>query len=162
VPRLGGPALTDPPVIEPNYLQHPADRQVAADSLRLARRIVAQPALARFDPQEEAPGPLRTTEEQLIEAAGPIASSIFHPVGTCRMGSGAQSVVGPDLRVHGIDGLRVADASVMPRITSGNTNAPTAALALQATRLIAADARLRAAAREPLPLDLWRTVPPQW
>jgi choline dehydrogenase len=160
--RLGGPALTDPPVIEPNYLQHPADRQVAADSLRLARRIVAQPALARFDPQEEAPGPLRTTEEQLIEAAGPIASSIFHPVGTCRMGSGAQSVVGPDLRVHGIDGLRVADASVMPRITSGNTNAPTAALALQATRLIAADARLRAAAREPLPLDLWRTVPPQW
>ncbi|MFT7722692.1 MAG: GMC family oxidoreductase N-terminal domain-containing protein [Roseateles sp.] len=119
------------PAIRPNYLSTDEDRQVAADSLKLTRRIVAQPALAAFKPEEYKPGPQYQTDEELARLAGDIATTIFHPVGTCRMGrtDDEHAVVDPRLRVRGVAGLRVADASVMPTITSGNTNAPTLMIA---------------------------------
>lgn len=130
-------ASADPlaaPRIMPNYLSTPEDRRVAADALRLTRRIVAQPALARYAPEELKPGPAYTSDDDLARLAGDIGTTIFHPVGTCRMGreDDPQAVVGPRLAVRGVRGLHVADASVMPTITSGNTNAPTLMIAEQA------------------------------
>jgi choline dehydrogenase len=113
------------PEIRLNYLSTPEDRAVAARSMRITRRIMSAPALARYQPQEWRPGPAAASDEELVHAAGDLGTTIFHPVGTCRMGRDAHSVVDDRLRVHGIAGLRVIDASVMPRITSGNTNAPT-------------------------------------
>jgi len=124
------------PSIRPNYLSDPEDRRVAADAIRLTRRIVGQPALQRFAPVEFRPGTEYETEEALVEAAGRIATTIFHPVGTCKMGSDPMAVVDARLRVHGIQGLRIADASVMPLITSGNTNAPTTMIAEKAAAMI--------------------------
>jgi choline dehydrogenase len=120
-----------PPKISPNYLSTPEDRTVAAAALALTRRIVASPALAKYRPEEFKPGPAYQTEEQLAEAAGLIGTTIFHPVGTCRMGriDDPLAVVDGDLRVKGVAGLRVVDASVMPYITSGNTNSPTLMIA---------------------------------
>jgi choline dehydrogenase len=121
-----------PPAISPNYLSTDDDRRVAADSLRVTRRIVAQPALARFMPQEYLPGPATGDDDaSLIKAAGDIGTTIFHPVGTAKMGrdSDPLAVVDERLRVLGVEGLRVIDASVMPTITSGNTNAPTMMIA---------------------------------
>jgi choline dehydrogenase-like flavoprotein len=112
------------PSIHPNFLSTESDRQVALDAVRLTRRIVAQPALARYMPEEFRPGPSIVGEEALLQAIGEIATTIFHPVGTAAMGQGPRAVVDPELRVHGVEGLRVMDASVMPTITSGNTNAP--------------------------------------
>ena len=129
------------PVIAPNYLSAPADRQVAADAVRLTRRICAAPALARFEPQEFKPGPQIASNEDLARAAGDIATTIFHPVSTCKMGSDVNAVVDARLRVHGIDALRVVDASVMPTITSGNTNAPTIMIAEKAADMMREDAR---------------------
>ena len=131
------------PRIAPNYLSTPQDRQVAADALRLTRRIVAAPALARYAPAEVRPGPALTSDEELARAAGDIGTTIFHPVGTAKMGPAADSraVVDADLRVHGLGGLRVIDASVMPTITSGNTNAPTLMIAEQGARLVRAAAQ---------------------
>ena len=122
------------PAIAPNYLSTDEDRQVAANSLRLTRRIVAQPALAAYQPQEFKPGTQFQTDEELARLAGDIATTIFHPVGTCRMGRSddGQAVVDSRLRVRGISGLRVVDASVMPTITSGNTNSPTLMIAERA------------------------------
>jgi choline dehydrogenase len=117
------------PKIRPNYLSTPEDRRVAAEALRLTRRIMAAPALARFRPEEFKPGPAVESEEDLARAAGDIASTIFHPVGTCKMGQDETAVVDETLRVRGIEALRVVDASVMPTITSGNTNAPTVMIA---------------------------------
>jgi choline dehydrogenase-like flavoprotein len=114
-----------PPTIRPNYLATEEDRSVAAQAIRLTREIVGQPALARYRPEEVRPGPGHDSEEELQRAAGAIGTTIFHPVGTAAMGS----VVDAELRVLGIGGLRVVDASVMPRITSGNTNAPTMMIA---------------------------------
>jgi choline dehydrogenase len=131
------------PHIQLGYLSTDEDRRVAVDSLRLARRIVAQAPLARFAPREVRPGAERLDEAALLQGAGEVGTSIFHPVGTCRMGRDEAAVVDPQLRVRGVAGLRVADASVMPNITSGNTNTPTAMIALQAAKLIAA-ARRRA------------------
>jgi len=111
------------------------------DSLRLARRIVEQPPLQRHAPREVRPGAERLGDAELLQGAGEIGTSIFHPVGTCRMGADANAVVDPQLRVRGCDGLRVVDASVMPNITSGNTNTPTAMIALQGAKLIAAARR---------------------
>ncbi|WP_095590026.1 GMC family oxidoreductase [Actibacterium ureilyticum] len=125
-----------PPQIQPNYLSAARDRAVAAHAIRLTRRIMAQPALAPFNPQEFKPGPQYRTEPELIEGAGQIASTIFHPVGTARMGTDPGAVVDGALRVNGIGGLRVVDASVMPRITSGNTNAPTIMIAEKAADMI--------------------------
>ncbi len=126
------------PLIQPNYLSHPQDLQVAADAIRLTRRIVAAPALQAFRPSEYLPGAQLQSQEQLHEAAAKIGTTIFHPVGTCRMGHDAQAVVDAQLRVHGIGGLRIADASIMPRITSGNTCSPTLMIAEKAAELILA------------------------
>ena len=124
------------PLIDPNYLSDPQDLRVAADAIRMTRRIVQAPALAAFAPQEYLPGPALQSEDELFEAAGKIGTTIFHPVGTCRMGSGPEDVVDNQLRVHGIPGLRVADASIMPQITSGNTCSPTLMIAEKAAQLI--------------------------
>ena len=134
---IGTPDAQQAPSIRLNYLSTEEDRRVAVDSLRLARRIVAQAPLARFAPREVRPGAERLDEAALLQGAGEVGTSIFHPVGTCRMGRDDAAVVDPELRVRGVAGLRVADASVMPHITSGNTNTPTAMIALQAAKLIA-------------------------
>ncbi|GAA5237077.1 choline dehydrogenase [Verticiella sediminum] len=141
-----------PPRIAPCYLGTPEDRRVAVDSLRLVRRIAASPALARYRPEEWLPGAHIDDDAGLEAAAGRIGTTIFHPVGTCAMGPdpAAGAVVDARLRVHGVSGLRVVDASVMPFITSGNTNSPTIMIAEQAVRWIQADA---AAADRPLQAD---------
>jgi choline dehydrogenase len=132
--QIRSPKPGDAPAILANYLSTPEDRQVAADSLRLTRRIAAQPALAKYHPREVRPGVQFQSDDELARLAGDIGTTIFHPVGTCRMGrdDDPQAVVDARLRVRGIDGLRIADASVMPRITSGNTNAPTLMIAERA------------------------------
>ena len=131
------------PAIRPNYLATPEDKRVAADSIRVTRKIVAQPALRPYSPVEYLPGPqVRDDDEAaLVKAAGDIGTTIFHPVGTARMGRAddARAVVDCRLRVIGIDGLRVADASVMPSITSGNTNSPTMMIAEKAAAMILQD-----------------------
>jgi choline dehydrogenase-like flavoprotein len=137
------PAAADKPVIKPNYLSTEEDRRVAADSIRLARRIVAQPALARYQPVEYLPGGcVGDDEAALIKAAGDIGTTIFHPVGTAKMGraSDPMAVVDERLRVIGLERLRVVDASVMPTITSGNTNAPTMMIAEKGAAMIREDA----------------------
>ena len=128
-----------PPHIQPCYLSTEDDRRVAAESLRLTRRIVAQPALARYRPQEIKPGSAYTSDEDLARLAGDIGTTIFHPVGTCRMGRAddPSAVVDPRLAVRGVRGLHVADASVMPTITSGNTNSPTLMIAERAAQWLA-------------------------
>jgi choline dehydrogenase-like flavoprotein len=142
--RIASPDPTAHPEIQPNYLSTSEDRRVAADAILLTRRIVGQPALQRFKPAEFRPGLEIDGEEALAKAAGDIATTIFHPVGTCRMGTDEQAVVDPRLRVKGVFGLRIADASVMPTITSGNTNAPTLMIAEKAAEMVLADARSRA------------------
>ena len=129
------------PLIAPNYLSAPADRQVAADAVKLTRRIMKAPALEPYAPEEFKPGPEISSDEDLAKAAGDIATTIFHPVGTCKMGSDPLAVVDERLRVHGLQGLRVVDASVMPTITSGNTNAPTMMIAEKASDMIREDRR---------------------
>ncbi|WP_426400874.1 GMC family oxidoreductase (plasmid) [Ralstonia sp. R-29] len=128
------------PRIAPDYLSTDEDRRVAADSLRVTRRIASQSALARYHPVEFKPGVQYQTDEQLARLAGDIGTTIFHPAGTAAMGraSDPKSVVDSHLRVHGIKGLRVVDASVMPTITSGNTNSPTLMIAEKAARWIVA------------------------
>ncbi|MBA1203857.1 choline dehydrogenase [Pseudomonas capeferrum] len=135
--------MTAAPLIDPNYLSDAEDLRVAAQSVRLTRRIVQAPALAAFSPVEYLPGSALQTEEELQEAAGRIGTTIFHPVGTCRMGSGPLDVVDDQLRVHGIPGLRVADASIMPQIVSGNTCSPTLMIAAKAAQLILKGAATR-------------------
>ncbi len=122
------------PAISPNYLSTDEDRKVAADSLRVTRNIANQPALAKYKPQEFKPGVEFQTDEELVRLAGDIATTIFHPVGTAKMGkaSDPMAVVDSRLRVLGVNGLRIADASVMPTITSGNTNSPTLMIAEKA------------------------------
>ena len=134
--RIGSPNADDAPRIAPNYLSSEEDRLVAARSLRLTRRIVAQPALAKYRPRELKPGAQFDSDEALSRLAGDIGTTIFHPVGTCRMGRDGdpQAVLDARLRVRGVGGLIVADASVMPTITSGNTNAPTLMIAERAAR----------------------------
>jgi choline dehydrogenase len=134
------------PAIRPNYLSSAADRQVAADAIKLTRRIAAAKALARFAPEEFLPGPSVASDEDLARAAGNISTTIFHPVGTCKMGGDPMAVVDARLRVHGIGGLRVVDASIMPTITSGNTNSPTLMIAEKGAEMIRADATAGAAA----------------
>jgi choline dehydrogenase len=128
-----------PPKITPNYLSTPEDKRVAAQALALTRRIVASNALAKYQPEEYKPGPDYQTEEELAEAASLIGTTIFHPVGTCRMGKidDPLAVVDSELRVKGVRGLRVVDASIMPFITSGNTNSPTLMIAEKAAQLLA-------------------------
>jgi len=131
------------PSIQPNYLSTDEDRRVAADAIRTARRIVAQAPLRPFRPQEYRPGPELTAEEDLMRAAGDIGTTIFHPVGTAKMGVEGDPLAVTDgrLRVRGVAGLRVIDASVMPRITSGNTNSPTIMIAEKGAAMVLEDAR---------------------
>lgn len=136
--RIKSPRFEDAPAIAPNYLATDDDRQVAADSLRVTRRIVEQPAMAKYRPEEFKPGVQYQSDEDLARLAGDIASTIFHPVGTTKMGreDDAMAVVDSHLRVRGVAGLRVVDAGVMPTITSGNTNSPTLMIAEKAARWI--------------------------
>ncbi len=129
---------TDAPAVAPNYLSTEEDRLIAAQSLRQVREIASQPALAGYTPQEWKPGVVYQSDEALARLAGDIANTIFHPVGTTKMGrnNDLSAVVDPFLRVHGVLGLRVVDASVMPTITSGNTNSPTLMIAEKAARWI--------------------------
>lgn len=141
--HLRSPNFADAPAIRPNYLSTTADQQVAVDSLRLTRRIAAQPALARFQPEEYKPGTQYQSDAELVRLAGDIATTIFHPVGTTAMGSDGNpmAVLDAHLRVRDgrgglIQGLRVVDAGAMPTITSGNTNSPTLMMAEKAARWI--------------------------
>jgi len=136
--RIKSPRAEDAPAIAPRYLSTEEDRQVAADSLRVTRRIVAQPALAKYRPEEFKPGVQYQSDEELARLAGDIASTIFHPVGTTKMGRDDDPLAVTDshLRVRGVAGLRVVDAGVMPTITSGNTNSPTLMLAEKVARWI--------------------------
>jgi choline dehydrogenase len=135
----------DAPAIAPNYLSTDADRKIAADSLRLTRHIVSQPALQKYQPQEYKPGTQFQTDAELAKLAGDIATTIFHPVGTTKMGreDDPMAVVDARLKVHGVQGLRVVDAGVMPLITSGNTNSPTLMIAEKAAQWIMEDAVLQ-------------------
>jgi choline dehydrogenase len=132
--RIKSKRFEDAPAIAPNYLSTDEDRKVAADSLRVTRRIAEQPALAKYKPQEWKPGVQYQTDEDLARLAGDIATTIFHPVGTTKMGAGSDpmAVLDSQLRVRGIQGLRVVDAGAMPTITSGNTNSPTLMMAEKA------------------------------
>ena len=140
---LRSPDFKVPPAIAPNYLSTEEDRKVAADSLRVTRRIMSQPAMAAFEPEEFKPGIQYQSDEELAKLAGDIASTIFHPVGTTRMGreDDPMAVVNSHLQVRGIRGLRVVDAGVMPSITSGNTNSPTLMIAEKAAHWMAKDAQ---------------------
>ena len=144
--QIKSPRFDQAPLISPNYLSTDVDRQVAADSLRVTRRIVAQPALARYAPQEFKPGVQFQSDADLARLAGDIATTIFHPVGTTKMGRDGDpmAVVDARLRVRGpgglVQGLRVVDAGVMPVITSGNTNSPTLMVAEKAAQWIVEDA----------------------
>ena len=139
--RIMSPDPAAHPVIRPNYLSTAEDRHVAAEAIRVTRNIVSMPALARYRPEEFRPGLEFQSEEELSKAAGDISTTIFHPVGTTKMGSDETAVVDPRLRVRGLEGLRIADASVMPTITSGNTNAPTLMIAEKAAAMVLEDAR---------------------
>jgi choline dehydrogenase len=142
--RINSPDPRAQPAIQCSYLSTAEDRQVAVQALKLTRRIVLDTqAMKRFEPEEFVPGPAFQSEETLLEAARSIGTTIFHPVGTCRMGRPADpdAVVDPQLRVRGIDRLRVIDASIMPTITSGNTNSPTIMIAERGSAAVLGDAR---------------------
>ena len=133
------------PAIQPNYLSALEDHSVAIDSLRLTRRIARADALARYLPEEFVPGPQLTSDAELLRAAGDVGTTIFHPVGTCRMGrvDDPAAVVDTRLRVRGLEGLRVVDASIMPTITAGNTNSPTIMIAERGSDMLREDRRRR-------------------
>jgi choline dehydrogenase len=134
--RIKSPDPAAYPEIKLNYLSTPEDRKVAVDGMRFTRRIMASKALQKYAPEEFKPGLGANTDKELEQAAGELGTTIFHPVGTCKMGSDPLAVVDDCLRVHGVDCLRVVDASIMPRITSGNTNAPTYLIAEKGARMI--------------------------
>jgi len=141
--RIASPDRAAAPKIAPHYLSTEEDKQVAVESLRLARRLMAQKALRRFQPEEFLPGASLEDDAALRDAAARIGTTIFHPVGTAKMGiaSDPMAVVDERLRVRGVEGLRIADASVMPNIVSGNTNSPTIMIAEKASEMILSDAR---------------------
>jgi len=139
--RLSANNTKDAPLIAPNYLSTEGDRLVAARAIRLARKIVGQQALTKYTPSEYLPGEAYQTDAELATAAGNIGTTIFHPTCTAKMGSDPMAVVDARLRVHGLQGLRVVDASVMPTITSGNTNSPTIMIAEKAADMMKEDAK---------------------
>jgi choline dehydrogenase len=139
--RITAPDPQAHPEIRPNYLSTQDDQRVAADAIRVTRHIVSMPALAKYRPEEFRPGRDIEGDDALARAAGDIGTTIFHPVGTCKMGSDETAVVDARLKVRGLAGLRVADASVMPTITSGNTNSPTLMIAEKAAAMIQEDSR---------------------
>jgi len=142
--RITSGALDARPQIAPNYLSTDEDRRIAADALRLTRQLMRQPALAQYRPEEFRPGPeVGDGDSELVRAAGDIGTTIFHPVGTAKMGlaSDPLAVVDERLKVYGFDGLRVIDASVMPTITSGNTNTPTIMIAAKGSEMVIEDGK---------------------
>jgi choline dehydrogenase-like flavoprotein len=141
--RLKSADPTQMPLIDPNYWADPYDREMSIRGLRLAREIMRQPALASYIAREVLPGPILKSDDQLIDYACRTAKTDHHPVGTCKMGHDGMAVVSPDLKVRGIEGLRVCDASIMPRVPSSNTNAPTIMVGEKGADLIMG--------REPLP-----------
>ncbi len=148
--RLRSAKLDEAPMIAPNYLATDEDRRVAADAIRTTRRLMQQPVLKKYSPSEYLPGPsVGDDDASLAKAAGDIGTTIFHPVGTAKMGiaSDPSAVVDERLRFFGLGGLRIADASVMPTITSGNTNTPTAMIAEKAAAMILQDCEVRCARR---------------
>jgi choline dehydrogenase len=134
--RIRSPDPAAYPEIRLNYLSTEDDRRVAVAAMRFTRRIMAAKALAKYEPQEYRPGRAIANDNELARAAGELGTTLFHPVGTCRMGRDPMAVVDEELRVHGVERLRVIDASVFPRITSGNTNAPTYVIAEKGARAI--------------------------
>jgi len=130
-----------PPAMQPNYLSTELDCATAVEGVKLARRIAATPSMLPLVAEEIRPGPQAANDEALLEFVRNHGATIFHPVGTCKMGSDALAVVDTRLRVHGVDGLRVVDASIMPTLVSGNTNWPTMMIAEKASDLILADAK---------------------
>jgi choline dehydrogenase len=134
--RIKSPDPAAYPEIRLNYLKDPEDRRIAVDAMRFTRRIMAAKALAKYEPEEYRPGMAVEKTKDLEKAAGELGTTIFHPVGTCRMGNDPMAVVDDRLRVRGVERLRVIDASVFPRITSGNTNAPTYVVAEKGARAI--------------------------
>src|SRR3569832_894477 len=143
--RITSPDATVYPSIFANYLSDPIDQQVEVAEIKWGRKIAAQDALKPYIVSELLPGDAVQSDEQILEFARGAGTTIYHPVGTCQMGHGANAVVDPQLRVHGIEGLRVVDASVMPRLVSGNTNAPTSMIADKAADMILGKAALAAA-----------------
>ena len=141
--RIKSPDMTVSPAITLNYLSTPKDQQVAIEGIRFTRRIMQAEALKPFEPEEYLPGLELQSDAELLAAAGRLGATIFHPVGTCKMGSDPLAVVNDRLQVHGVAGLRVIDASIMPRITSGNTNAPTVMIAEKGAAFILEDANVR-------------------
>ncbi len=144
--RITSPDPSVKPAIVSNYLAAETDRRVLLDGMKVARRIAAEPAFASQVVREVTPGPAAVSDEALLQFARDKGTTIFHPCGTCKMGVDAMAVVDPRLRVNGIAGLRVVDASIMPTMTSGNTNAPTIMIAEKAADMIIADARAQQAA----------------
>ena len=129
----------DKPIIAPNYLSAEADKQVAIESIRHARALMATNRMAAYRPEEIKPGLAYESDDELVKAAGDVGTTIFHPCGTARMGDDPLSVVDARLRLHGFEGLRIVDASIMPAITSGNTHAPVVMIAEKASDMILAD-----------------------
>ena len=136
--RIRSPRAAEPPAIVLNYLSTEEDCDIAVKGLKKTRQIMAANSLARFEPAELKPGPAASTDDELLDAARNLGTTIFHPVGTCRMGSDSAAVVDDRLRVRGIGALRVVDASIMPEITAGNTNAPTVMIAEKGAEFILA------------------------
>ena len=136
--RIVSPRFEDHPTIAPNYLSTDGDREVAAASITAARRLMATKTMSPFKPEEFKPGPHIQTPHELARAAGDIATTIFHPVGTAKMGVDDMAVVDPELKVRGIAGLRVADCSIMPTVVSGNTHAPAVMIAEKAAQMVLA------------------------
>jgi choline dehydrogenase len=133
------------PAIRPNYLSAPSDLRVLSAGLNHTRRIFSQAAMAPYTVAETVPGPAVQSDDQFREFARNNGTNVFHPVGTCKMGTDPMAVVDPRLRVHGIQGLRVIDASIMPAVTTGNTNAPTIMIGEKGARMIQEDARAQPA-----------------
>jgi choline dehydrogenase len=140
---LRGPDIAATPGIVFNYLSNDHDRGITLAGMKIARRVAAQPVLSTLVAAEVYPGAETATDEQLLDFATRVGVTVHHPVGTCRMGSDTDSVVDPQLRVRGVDRLRVVDASVMPTLTSGNTNAPVVMIAERAADLILASGQPR-------------------
>jgi choline dehydrogenase len=132
--------ISDYPAIHPNSLSAAVDQDIAVAGMKITRKLVGSKAMAPFVVEEVSPGPKVQSEEDLLDSARNISQTIYHPVGTCKMGSDANSVVDSRLRVNGVKGLRVVDASIMPSITSGNTNAPVIMIAEKAADMIREDA----------------------
>jgi choline dehydrogenase len=125
-----------PPAINFNFLSSPVDAALTVRAIRIARAIMTAPAMAPLQVSELAPGTEQTTDEEILDWVKAAAETTYHPVGTCKMGTDAMAVVDPQLRVHGVDGLRVADASIMPTLTSGNTNAPSIMIGEKAADMV--------------------------